>query len=146
MDILLLQHRPARPCGPASVIEAASSIAGGQEVHGPESLRPAQATVQGVPDGLQHLGLAHAVEIPAQQRQGGAKILHHQHHVHGFAVAAERQPQHPVAQRLAQAADDTETDILRLQVRSEEHTSELQSLMRTSYAVISWKNKTNNTT
>src|SRR3546814_7017598 len=31
-------------------------------------------------------------------------------------------------------------------VRSEEHTSELQSLMRISYAVFSLKNKTNNTT
>src|SRR3546814_10039456 len=34
----------------------------------------------------------------------------------------------------------------RFEIRSEEHTSELQSLMRISYAVLCLKKKTNNTT
>src|SRR3546814_8418546 len=41
---------------------------------------------------------------------------------------------HPLAQQLAMPAD-------RLRLRSEEHTSELQSLMRISYAVFCFKKK-----
>src|SRR3546814_6627632 len=42
--------------------------------------------------------------------------------------------------------DDGTTDITRtIAIRSEEHTSELQSLMRTSYAVFCLKKKTTNT-
>src|SRR3546814_6679000 len=38
-----------------------------------------------------------------------------------------------------------ETDVRKLQLRSEEHTSELQSLMRNSYAVFCLKQKKNTT-
>src|SRR3546814_10843231 len=53
-----------------------------------------------------------------------------------------RQPQHFVA---CHRADEVAAAGQRI-MRSEEHTSELQSLMRTSYAVFCWKKKTTQTT
>src|SRR3546814_10007425 len=59
------------------------------------------------------------------------RLGHHGFHVHlqrALALARDRDRHHaPTAARL--------------QLRSEEHTSELQSLMRTSYAVFSLKKK-----
>src|SRR3546814_6306441 len=44
----------------------------------------------------------------------------------------------------ARLSDGSEQRIGRRHIRSEEHTSELQSLMRNSYAVLCFKNKTAN--
>src|SRR3546814_1210329 len=55
---------------------------------------------------------------------------------HPYAETLERQV--PAVQELQQKLIDLQT-----RVRSEEHTSELQSLMRTPYAVFCLKNKTN---
>src|SRR3546814_4999550 len=61
---------------------------------------------------------------------------------HGIARAAELARQRP-AGRQARARREAagEDDLAHLVVRSEEHTSELQSLMRTSYAVFCLKKK-----
>src|SRR3546814_2141686 len=61
-----------------------------------------------------------------------------------IAARVERRPE----QGHARAADQPDIGILPEQgpVRSEEHTSELQSLMRISYAVFCLKKKNNNNT
>src|SRR3546814_2042141 len=55
-------------------------------------------------------------------------------------VVALRQPHHPAAAHVDRRIDLEARGIAH---RSEEHTSELQSLMRTSYAVFCLKKKTN---
>src|SRR3546814_6122920 len=48
-----------------------------------------------------------------------------------------------VDQRIARAGiEGAQVVVARADIRSEEHTSELQSLMRISYAVFCWKKKT----
>src|SRR3546814_4348723 len=80
--------------------------------------------------------LAGDLDLPGLQvldRVVGAAVAH----VHLLGPGAERQRQHLVAEADAEhrfAAVD--------QPRSEEHTSELQSLMRISYAVFCLKKKT----
>src|SRR3546814_8241035 len=82
-----------------------------------------------------HVGHADDVAAPApiELRLGTGRELRAFHH-HVGAGAAQRQPEFPPGrfQRVAQP-------------RSEEHTSELQSLMRISYAVFCLKKKTNKT-
>src|SRR3546814_4400201 len=64
----------------------------------------------------------------------GMRALHAQRRGHAVAHGAEAAGGHPVVRLL-------ELEILR-RPRSEEHTSELQSLMRISYAVFCLKKKT----
>src|SRR3546814_5516692 len=106
----------------------------------------------GMPVGAAHQLLVSAAAPPGIDLQG---VDQHQ--------AAERAQQDHVAQRddeldlalLAQQAEHPDADggageaadqqnEPHLHVRSEEHTSELQSLMRISYAVFCLKKKTNN--
>src|SRR3546814_2538738 len=62
---------------------------------------------------------------------------------HGHAAAAELVVERPVAEEATgQVVADGIQRGARLAVRSEEHTSELQSLMRISYAVFCLKKKT----
>src|SRR3546814_2523097 len=78
-----------------------------------------------------HLGVGVAVQ-PVQQAERVA--------VFGEEAAAQRQ--HGFAQRLA-GQQRIEERVRPLRGRSEEHTSELQSLMRISYAVFCLKKKSN---
>src|SRR3546814_2085892 len=58
-----------------------------------------------------------------------------------FSAGVERASEHPLATAIVEAAEHRNIAIP--DVRSEEHTSELQSLMRISYAVFCLKKKTN---
>src|SRR3546814_8454842 len=75
---------------------------------------------------LHHLHAGKLAELP-QQRLGHRRI--------------ERQQQHRFAARAAAAEVEGADVEPRFAKRSEEHTSELQSLMRTSYAVFCLKKK-----
>src|SRR3546814_8958986 len=63
----------------------------------------------------------------------GSRSRNSRQHGHQFQATLEQ----PLLQRLGEAADGAG----RILVRSEEHTSELQSLMRISYAVFCLKKK-----
>src|SRR3546814_2661426 len=62
----------------------------------------------------------------------------------GVAGPAARRGEQPVQQRQGQIIDGFPAQILQRLERSEEHTSELQSLMRISYAVFCLKKKKRN--
>src|SRR3546814_6426444 len=81
----------------------------------------------------QSLAIALLDECPRHRSEG--KILALSVHCHVFQL-----PGHPVQHHLSSSL--TIYRILSLEVRSEEHTSELQSLMRISYAVFCLKKKT----
>src|SRR3546814_7611465 len=99
-------------------------------------------------------------DLEAEQRhdalQGGFRVLHQGLVAQRHVVAPAQQPQRAqrgapiMAGRLHHrrlAALDHRVDLaVRIAQRSEEHTSELQSLMRISYAVFCLKNKTNQAT
>src|SRR3546814_2873776 len=63
---------------------------------------------------------------------GSPSNVHPSHY--GRTATIEAEPFDP-------ARDSTSLALIRLALRSEEHTSELQSLMRISYAVFCWKKK-----
>src|SRR3546814_1928679 len=86
---------------------------------------------------FEHLALA--LERNALAAQGGAQIVHVQH---AEAVADDRfgQVGGGLTRRL-RCFNDVIHDSPRSDGRSEEHTSELQSLMRISYAVFCLKTK-----
>src|SRR3546814_6826833 len=119
----------ARPVRAPDGVEQRDSVIGHAVAH-----HLAEAAVVGQPDMLEHADRDDAVELPGE----GAII--------------DKLELHPVGNaRLGGAALGHGELLLRQGDRSEEHTSELQSLMRTSYAVFCLKKKkipttTNNTT
>src|SRR3546814_3711847 len=77
-------------------------------------------------------------------RQRGAMVVHAQ--VDGRHAAAGLRHQGPVGRQVDQRGQDAAVGVALVGVdhRSEEHTSELQSLMRISYAVFCLKKKKHN--
>src|SRR3546814_4654016 len=85
---------------------------------------------------------AHASVMPAHG--GDARLAVGADHAQlGRAAPVPGAPEH---QTVLRAADDDAFDLFHDVCRSEEHTSELQSLMRISYAVFCLKKKKNNQT
>src|SRR3546814_916320 len=100
----------------------------------------------------EHALYAGAAAIPWQRQLDASKTLAVDAHVSGSAITHARYAAQRVkdavidvlrAETGARPDVDTESPDLRpnLVVRSEEHTSELQSLLRTSYAVFCFKKK-----
>src|SRR3546814_6002754 len=79
------------------------------------------------------------VTYPAMDSEGAQLGAHEKEQIRQLRLLDTNQTQ------LARLFARPPTFDTALKNRSEEHTSELQSLMRTSYAVICLKNKTNNT-
>src|SRR3546814_5315638 len=98
-------------------------------------------------DGAIERGIGVATHAP--QRIAGLQVAEHVDVARLLEADAERLLQRVVEQRLAgevaQVADDDPVAVAegdgRLRPRSEEHTSELQSLMRLSYALFCLKKK-----
>src|SRR3546814_2021753 len=87
-------------------------------------------------------GDAHAVPLDQGERRGKAGVAgtDHRH----LAIGGTRQRRRVARQRRRRGfpiAADRDIAIIEGRVRSEEHTSELQSLMRISYAVFCLKKK-----
>src|SRR3546814_5858345 len=61
----------------------------------------------------------------------------------GEKLAFEVEPRRQVVKGVARAREAIDAAMFAAAIRSEEHTSELQSLMRNSYAVFCLKNKNN---
>src|SRR3546814_5340594 len=88
-----------------------------------------------------HVAAAHP--LAAARVEDGLQLLHHEGHV---AAAAEHRADHPGQRH----GPGVVLHVLRVDehlegppdLRSEEHTSELQSLMPFSYAVFCWTKKT----
>src|SRR3546814_2131620 len=110
-------------------------------------LRPAQLAVDPQP----------GVSVPAGEgAEGGlglAEVAAGAAEVDAAAAVAGEAAEHHVAAAPVHAAGDRRDHAVvvvaaavALEVRSEEHTSELQSLMRTSYAVFCWNQKQYTTT
>src|SRR3546814_3218722 len=96
-----------------------------------------------------HLGVIHLrhVGLDAGRRQHAA--LHHHHHFRLMLGMHGGSPDVEFVQELAGVRQDEAHGLPSLhlnRLRSEEHTSELQSLMRISYAVFCLKKKTKNIT
>src|SRR3546814_6750716 len=104
-----------------------------------ELLRPASRTFQAAATLAQIEARAEidALVAGAEFAEGAAAKLFERHLIQYFAAALMM----PYG-RFLRACDATGYDLLLLQRRSEEHTSELQSLMRISYAVFCLKKKT----
>src|SRR3546814_9029314 len=78
------------------------------------------------------------VRINSQSGKGGiAYILHSE-----YGLDLPRKLQVSFSQKVQEQADSSGKEITPQQIRSEEHTSELQSLMRISYAVFCFKKQT----
>src|SRR3546814_2212496 len=86
--------------------------------------------------GAEHLVVDIGVDQVADFLVGRPDVL--EEHVRAVAVGAERRGFHILGHSALDRIGDDER-------RSEEHTSELQSLMRISYAVFCLKTKTNQT-
>src|SRR3546814_8250309 len=95
-------------------------------------------------DLVDHLGQLAAADRPEQGDGAGVAVDHRLGAVEHGLVAAAHHRQHAVlgARLPAGHRGIDEADALFLTDRSEEHTSELQSLMRISYAVFCLKKKT----
>src|SRR3546814_3363623 len=105
-----------------------------------------------VAGGFPRQGAAQRIEIAPIDPAVVVEVL-------GIAVAVEVDARHAHAQRVADRQVDHPLDLLRIviavlefaggvetrEIRSEEHTSELQSLMRISYAVFCLKKKNKHT-
>src|SRR3546814_4168654 len=91
-----------------------------------DAARPGERLVARAKDGLYHLG-----DINFRVRSGKDTTWK------SFSTATRRAPVHPLAasEHTLAAADLAPTLPADVPLRSEEHTSELQSLMRISYAV-----------
>src|SRR3546814_4552778 len=96
-----------------------------------------------------------AVRVPGEGTEGVARLRAHGNQAMSKAGRATAQSRIVIAEQglvdqpghdlpAAMGANGIIQDVRNLQ-RSEEHTSELQSLMRTSYAVFCLKNKTTHT-
>src|SRR3546814_3177620 len=133
-----LRRRPRSPCPPAPAATARGTSSRTQSGAGRSATprpvwRGSSARLRGRGLLLGGRGVGDAAEAELAERVVGGD-----HRLPGRArVGAD---QH---RALAVVAGDFHDRLLeRLDVRSEEHTSELQSLMRTSYAVLCLKNKT----
>src|SRR3546814_7497153 len=89
-------------------------------------------------------GIAFGDPTQGEESAGGPRFGEHRQHRVAITLdpAFERRPVGTVDRALKSADLKPVLDIDRQAVRSEEHTSELQSLVRTSYAVFCLKKKT----
>src|SRR3546814_10863331 len=96
-------------------------------------------------EALMHLGCIYAEllgTMPMLAQAAGGGILREKAPDSGSMLIAERQCETVIDS--AYGPHGISNHVLMCQIRSEEHTSELQSLMRISYAVFCLKQKNNN--